>query len=117
MRYLWLLLIPASLCAQYDVLITNGKIVDGAGNPWFYGDIAVRGDSIAAIGHARELIVSQIEYAAQLKAALRDLLELWDRRDQGQWSWAELQRLDEIRELARPDTYTPAGPPPEVRNS
>lgn len=51
MYRLWLLLlIPASLFAQYDVLITNGRIVDGTGNPWFYGNIAVKGDSIAAIG-------------------------------------------------------------------
>ncbi len=34
----------------YDVVITNGRIVDGTGNPWFYGDIAIRGDRIAAIG-------------------------------------------------------------------
>ena len=51
MRYLLcLLLTPASLFAQYDVLIKNGKIVDGTGNPWFYGDVAVRGDTIAAMG-------------------------------------------------------------------
>ncbi|HZS46635.1 MAG TPA: D-aminoacylase [Blastocatellia bacterium] len=33
----------------YDLLITNGRIIDGSGNPWFYGDIAVKGDRIAAI--------------------------------------------------------------------
>jgi N-acyl-D-aspartate/D-glutamate deacylase len=31
------------------VLILNGKIFDGAGNPWFYGDIGVFGDKNAAI--------------------------------------------------------------------
>jgi N-acyl-D-amino-acid deacylase len=46
-----LLLGPALAHAQqYDLIISNGKIFDGAGNPWFYGDIAIRGDSIAAIG-------------------------------------------------------------------
>lgn len=34
-----------------DVLIRNGKILDGTGNSWFYGDIAVSGGKIAAIGH------------------------------------------------------------------
>jgi N-acyl-D-amino-acid deacylase len=35
----------------YDVLIRGGKIVDGTGNPWFEGDLAIRGDRIAAMGH------------------------------------------------------------------
>lgn len=34
----------------YDLLIRNGKIVDGSGNPWFFGDVAVRGDRIVAAG-------------------------------------------------------------------
>lgn len=34
---------------QYDIVIGNGKIVDGTGNPWFYGDVAITGDHIARI--------------------------------------------------------------------
>jgi len=33
----------------YDLVISNGRIVDGTGNPWFYGDIGVRGDRIVAV--------------------------------------------------------------------
>src|SRR5438067_6504226 len=36
--------------APYDVLIRGGRIVDGTGNPWFEGDVAIRGDRIAAVG-------------------------------------------------------------------
>ncbi len=36
--------------AQYDVLIKNGKIIDGTGNNWFYGDLGITGDRITAIG-------------------------------------------------------------------
>jgi N-acyl-D-amino-acid deacylase len=33
----------------YDVVITGGRIVDGTGNPWFHGDVGIRGDRIARI--------------------------------------------------------------------
>jgi len=35
---------------DFDLIIANGRIVDGCGNPWYYGDVAVRRDRIAAIG-------------------------------------------------------------------
>ena len=33
--------------AGFDVIIENGRIVDGTGAAWFYGDVAIRGDRIA----------------------------------------------------------------------
>jgi N-acyl-D-aspartate/D-glutamate deacylase len=36
--------------APYDLVIRNGKIVDGSGNPWSVGDVAIRGDRIVAVG-------------------------------------------------------------------
>jgi N-acyl-D-amino-acid deacylase len=42
---------PARAAAEgYDVVIANGRIVDGSGAPWFVGDIALKGDTIAAMG-------------------------------------------------------------------
>ncbi|MBI3492215.1 MAG: D-aminoacylase, partial [Acidobacteria bacterium] len=35
---------------RFDVLIANGRIVDGTGSPWFHGDVGIAGDRIAAIG-------------------------------------------------------------------
>jgi N-acyl-D-aspartate/D-glutamate deacylase len=35
---------------EFDILIKNGKIVDGTGNPWFYGDIGIIDDTIVEIG-------------------------------------------------------------------
>lgn len=40
----------AAAGGAYDVVIENGRVVDGTGAAWFYGDVAVRGDRIAAIG-------------------------------------------------------------------
>lgn len=36
--------------SAYDVVIENGRVVDGTGAAWFYGDVALRGDRIASIG-------------------------------------------------------------------
>ena len=33
----------------YDLVITGGRIVDGTGNSWFYGDIAIAGDRIVRV--------------------------------------------------------------------
>ncbi|MBP6811427.1 MAG: D-aminoacylase [Saprospiraceae bacterium] len=51
-----LLLALTCLCAchpdppQYDLIIRNGVLYDGSGKPGFRGDLAIQGDSIAALG-------------------------------------------------------------------
>lgn len=35
---------------MFDLIIRNGKVVDGTGNAWFYGDIAVQGERIVEVG-------------------------------------------------------------------
>ncbi|MEQ8819252.1 MAG: D-aminoacylase [Sumerlaeia bacterium] len=44
------LLAASAAFGQYDLIIRDAKIVDGTGNPWQYGDVAVLGDTIAAVG-------------------------------------------------------------------
>ncbi|GAI13156.1 unnamed protein product [marine sediment metagenome] len=34
----------------YDLIISNGKIIDGTGNPWYSGDIAIVNKKIIKIG-------------------------------------------------------------------
>jgi len=36
--------------APLDLKITNARIVDGTGAPWFRGDVGIRGDTIVAVG-------------------------------------------------------------------
>lgn len=53
-KLLLLLLITIYGCSSpktYDILIKNGIIADGSGNPSFIGDIAINADTIAAIGN------------------------------------------------------------------
>ncbi|MCX5761366.1 MAG: D-aminoacylase [Gemmatimonadetes bacterium] len=40
----------SSAAGAYDVVIENGRVIDGTGAAWYYGDVALRGDRIAAIG-------------------------------------------------------------------
>lgn len=41
---------PLAPAVAYDVIISNGRIVDGTGNPWYYGDVGIRGDRIVFVG-------------------------------------------------------------------
>ncbi|HYC90421.1 MAG TPA: D-aminoacylase [Thermoanaerobaculia bacterium] len=41
---------PAPTPSTLDLKITNGRIVDGTGSPWYRGDVGIRGDRIVAIG-------------------------------------------------------------------
>jgi dihydroorotase/N-acyl-D-amino-acid deacylase len=47
---------PSAALAQdspvYDLILRNGRIVDGTGSPWYRGDVALLGDRIAAVGPA-----------------------------------------------------------------
>jgi len=43
------LLLIKSAVAQFDVIIRNGKIIDGTGNNWYYADIAIKDGKITAI--------------------------------------------------------------------
>jgi dihydroorotase/N-acyl-D-amino-acid deacylase len=41
--------LPSAQSPPYDLLLRNGRIVDGAGSPWYRADIAIRGDTIVRI--------------------------------------------------------------------
>lgn len=43
-------LLSHSQGADYDVLIVNGRVIDGTGSPWYAADVGIRGDRIVAIG-------------------------------------------------------------------
>ena len=64
--------VVSSLSAQtttYDVIIRNGKIIDGSGNPWASGDIAISGDRIAKIGNLANASAKRIVDANGLVVA------------------------------------------------
>ena len=55
---------PPAETAAFDVLIRNGKIYDGSGNPWYVADIGIRGDRIAAIGKLGDAKAAKVIDAA-----------------------------------------------------
>lgn len=42
--------VTAQSSYEYDLLIKNGRVLDGSGNPWFRADIGIRDDEIVALG-------------------------------------------------------------------
>src|ERR1035438_7791201 len=45
--------LPAQANISFDLVITNGHIIDGTGSPWYSGDLGIRDGKIAAIGNPR----------------------------------------------------------------
>ena len=50
----------------YDLLITNGTIVDGSGSARFDADVAVQGASVAAIGKLDNAAATVIDAAGKI---------------------------------------------------
>ncbi len=61
----WLLLVlflPLAAISQSescDILIVNGKIIDGTGNNWYYGNIAVKNGKIIRMGHNMMMVATK----------------------------------------------------------
>ncbi|MCC9296588.1 amidohydrolase family protein [Clostridium sp. MT-14] len=51
---------------MYDIVIKNGKIISGCGNPWYKADIGIIGDTISHIGNISEKDANEIVDAEDL---------------------------------------------------
>lgn len=52
---------PTSVFAQtFDILIRNGRVLDGSGNPYVYADVGIRADEIAAVGNLGGATASRV---------------------------------------------------------
>ena len=69
-RILLLLFIYSNVAAQqYDVLILNGKIIDGTGNSWFYADVAIKDGKIVYVGKTNNVTAPKVINAKGLIVA------------------------------------------------
>lgn len=55
--------------ATYDLIIRGGRIVDGTGNAWFRGDVAINGQTIAALGQLGNAAARRVIEAKDLIVA------------------------------------------------
>ena len=44
-------IVPRAQQPEFDLLIRNGRVIDGTGSPWYRADVALRGDTIARIAY------------------------------------------------------------------
>lgn len=49
-----------SFAQKADIIIKNGKIIDGTGNSWYYADVAVANGKIVAIGNLKNYTANKI---------------------------------------------------------
>lgn len=60
---------PGSGPEPFDILLKNGRIIDGTGNPWYAADVGIRGDRIAAIGRLHDAKAKKVIDASGLVVA------------------------------------------------
>ena len=48
------------LAQEFDLVIANGKIIDGSGNSWYYGDVALKDGEIMKIGRAKDWTAKRV---------------------------------------------------------
>src|SRR4051794_13634350 len=66
MRHACVVAVAAVLLARqaqvprYDLILKNARVVDGTGTPWFRADVAISGDTIAAIAPAIEAPAARV---------------------------------------------------------
>jgi len=55
-----ILFVSLPVLSQYDILIKNGRILDGTGNSWYYADIAVKNGKIIFIGKSNSITAGKV---------------------------------------------------------
>jgi N-acyl-D-aspartate/D-glutamate deacylase len=51
---------PIAQQFNYDVIIRGGRIVDGTGNPWFHGDVAIDDGRIVRVGRLGNVAATRV---------------------------------------------------------
>lgn len=57
--FLFLIICKPLLAQEADILIKNGRVIDGTGNSWFNADIAITNGKIIYIGKSKNIIAAK----------------------------------------------------------
>src|SRR5688572_32233338 len=84
---------------QFDLLIRNGRVMDGTGNPWFPADIGVTDGRIAAIGKLQGAQAARVIDAAG-KYVVPGFIDIHSHADDGSGPRGGFRDPDPIRRSA-----------------
>jgi N-acyl-D-amino-acid deacylase len=91
--------IGAQPAQRYDLLIKNGRVMDGTGNPWFPADIAVQGGRIVAIGPLPNAQAARVIDAAG-KYVTPGFIDIHSHADDGSGPRGGFRDADPVRRSA-----------------
>jgi N-acyl-D-amino-acid deacylase len=99
-----LLTLPLSAAAQeapFDILIKGGRIIDGTGNPWYFGDVGIRGDRIVAVGRLGDAAARRVIDATG-KYVVPGFIDIHSHADEPAYAETGL-RAEDARRRAAPN--------------
>lgn len=76
---------------NFDILIKNAKIMDGSGNPWFYGNVGICGDKIVYIGKSPAKCMGIIEIDATNKVLAPGFIDSHTHFDLGPFKFIDFE--------------------------
>src|SRR5688572_28533969 len=84
---------------QFDLLIRNGRVMDGTGNPWFPADIGVTNGRIAAVGKLESAQAARVIDAAG-KYVVPGFIDIHSHADDGSGPRGGFRDPDPVRRSA-----------------
>jgi N-acyl-D-amino-acid deacylase len=96
---LCLALVAAQPAQRFDLLIRNGRVMDGTGNPWFPADIGIQNGRIAAIGKLEGAQAARVIDAAG-KYVVPGFVDIHSHADDGSGPRGGFRDPDAIRRSA-----------------
>ena len=95
----FLAIVGAQPAQRFDLLIRNGRVMDGTGNPWFPADIGVQNGRIAAIGKLEGAQAARVIDAAG-KYVVPGFIDIHSHADDGSGPRGGFRDPDPVRRSA-----------------